>query len=128
MPPLVQFLDSLDLCLLSLACSSIVGQRLAATVVVGLFGDEVMTATLPQDTWRTRHDAFKVVIVNMANEARIPIHCAVFGLFRDLIPAQLLEECCEPFCLLEFKGRITTFWRELLNSMRENDNSRRSFP
>ena len=65
-----------------------------------------MTATLPQDTWRTRHDAFKVVIVNMANEARIPIHCAVFGLFRDLIPAQLLEECCEPFCLLELKGEL----------------------
>ena len=104
MPPLVQFLDSLDLCLPSLACSSIVGQRLAATGVVGLF--EVMTATLPQDTWRTRHDAFKVVIVNMANEARIPIHCAVFGLFRDLIPAQLLEECCEPFCLLELKGEL----------------------
>ena len=60
-----------------------------------MFGDEVMTATLPQDTWRTRHDAFKVVMVNIANEARIPIDCEVFGLFRDLIPAQLLEEGAE---------------------------------
>ena len=50
----------------------------------------VMTATLPQDTWSTRHDTF-----NIANEARIPIDCEVFGLFRDLIPAQLLEEGAE---------------------------------
>ena len=32
---------------------------------------------------------------NIANEARIPIDCEVFGLFRDLIPAQLLEEGAE---------------------------------
>ena len=75
------------LCLPSLACSSIVGQRVGATGVVGLFGDEIVTATLPQDTWRTRHDSLKVVMVNIANEARIPIDCEVFGLFRDLIPA-----------------------------------------
>ena len=31
-------------------------------------------------------------MVNVANEARIPIQCKLFGLFRDLIPAQLLEE------------------------------------
>ena len=31
-------------------------------------------------------------MVNIANEARIPIDCEVFGLFRDLIPAQLMEE------------------------------------
>ena len=83
------------LCLPSLACSSIVGQRVGATGVVGLFGDEIVTATLPQDTWRTRHDSLKVVMVNIANEARIPIDCEVFGLFRDLIPAQLLEDGAE---------------------------------
>ena len=83
------------LCLPSLACSSIVGQRVGATGVVGLFGDENVTATLPQDTWRTRHDSLKVVMVNIANEARMPIDCEVFGLFRDLIPAQLLEEGAE---------------------------------
>ena len=42
------------LCLPSPACASIVGQRVGAAGVVGPFGDEVMTATLPQDTWRTR--------------------------------------------------------------------------
>ena len=59
--------------------------------MVGQFGDEVMTATLLHDTWRTRHDCLKVVMVNIANEARVPIDCEVFGLFRDLIPAQLME-------------------------------------
>ena len=50
-----------------------------------------MTATLPQDTWRTRHDVFKVEMVNIANEARVPIECEVFGEFRHLIPVQLME-------------------------------------
>ena len=59
---------------------------------MGPFGDELMTAALTQDTWRTRHDSVKVAMVNIANEARIPIDCEVFGLFRDLIPAQLMEE------------------------------------
>ena len=79
------------LCLPSYACSAIVGQAVGAKVV-GQFGDEVMTATLPQDTWRTRHDSLKVVMVNIANEARVPIDCEVFGLFRDLIPAEIMEE------------------------------------
>ena len=52
------------------------GQRIGAAGVVGPFGDEVMTATLPQDTWRTRHDVFKVEMVNIANEARVPtVNC-----------------------------------------------------
>ena len=51
-----------------------------------------MTATLPADTWTTRHDSLKVEMVSMANEARVPIDCEVFGLFRDLIPAEEMEE------------------------------------
>ena len=93
--PVFKEVMALHLCLPSPACSSIVGERVGAHGVVGMFGDEVMTATLPQDTWRTRHDTFKVVMVNIANEARIPIDCEVFGHFRDLIPAQLLEEGAE---------------------------------
>ena len=81
------------LCLPSPACSSILGQRAGAFGgIVGLFGDEVMTATLPADTWTTRHDSLKVEMVSMANEARVPIDCEVFGLFRDLIPAEEMEE------------------------------------
>ena len=80
------------LCLPSPACASIVGQRVGAAGVVDPFGDEVMTAPLPQDTWRTRHDVFKVEMVNIANEARVPIECEVFGEFRPLIPVQLMED------------------------------------
>ena len=63
-------LMSQHLCLPSYASSSIVGQAVGAKVV-GQFGVEVMTATLPQDTWRTRHDSLKVAMVNIANEARV---------------------------------------------------------
>ena len=81
------------LCLPSPACASILGQRAGAFGgIVGQFGDEVMTAALPQDTWTTRHDSLKVEMVSMANEARVPIDCEVFGLFRDLIPAEEMEE------------------------------------
>ena len=82
------------LCLPSLACSSIVGQTVGYRgATVGVFGDELVCALgLSQDTWRTRHDELKVVLVNIANQARLPIECEVFGLFRDLIPAVLVEE------------------------------------
>ena len=81
------------LCLPSPACQSILGQSVGTRgAVVGPFADELMTAHLPQDTWRTRHDSLKIAIVNMCNEARVPIDCEVFGLFRDLIPAELTAE------------------------------------
>ena len=82
------------LCLPSLSCSSILGQ-VASTQrgVIGPFGDELQCALgLTQDTWRTRHNSLKVVMVNIANDARVPINCEVFGLFRDLILAALMEE------------------------------------
>ena len=60
--------------------------------MVGPFADELMTAHLTEDSWRHRHDSFKVTIVNMCNEARVPIDCEVFGIFRDLIPAALTAE------------------------------------
>ena len=81
------------LCLPSLACAAIIGQRAGAFGgIIGQFGDEVMTAPLPQDTFSTRHDVLKLEIVRMANEARVPIDCEVFGIFRTLIPTQELEE------------------------------------
>ena len=60
--------------------------------MVGPFADELMTAHLTEDSWRHRHDNFKVTLVNMCNEARVPIDCEVFGIFRDLIPAALTAE------------------------------------
>ena len=60
--------------------------------MVGPFADELMTAHLTEDSWRHRHDSLKVTLVNMCNEARVPIDCEVFGIFRDLIPAALTAE------------------------------------
>ena len=60
--------------------------------MIGPFADELMTAFLPQDSWRHRHDALKITIVNMCNEARLPIDCEVYGIFKDLIPATMTEE------------------------------------
>ena len=81
------------LCLPSPACQTIIGQPAGPRgAIVGPFGDEVMTAHLTQDTWRTRHDDLKTTIVNMCIDARVPVDCEVFGLFRDLIPAELTAE------------------------------------
>ena len=81
------------LCLPSPACQPILGQPVGTRrAVVGPFADELMTATLPQDTWRTRHDTLKVALVNMCNEAGVPVDCEVFGLFQHLIPAELIAE------------------------------------
>ena len=82
------------LCLPSPACKPILGQPIGTRRggVIGPFADELMTAHLTEDSWRHRHDAFKVTVVNMCNEARVPIDCEVFGIFRDLIPAALTED------------------------------------
>ena len=77
------------LCLPSPACQSILGQPVGTRgAVVGPFGDELMMTYLTQDTWMIRHDALKTTIVNMRNEVKMPVDCEVFGLFRDLIPAE----------------------------------------
>ena len=59
---------------------------------MGPFGDELMTAHLPQDSWRSRHDLLKLELVRIANEARVPVDVEVFGLFRDIIPAEEFED------------------------------------
>ena len=82
------------LCLPSPACQPILGQPIITRRggVVGPFADELMTAHLTEDSWRHRHDSLKVTIVNMCNEARVPVDCEVFGIFRDLVPAALTAE------------------------------------
>ena len=59
---------------------------------MGLFGDEVMCAALPGDSWRWRHDNLKVTLMSIANESMIQTDAEVFGLFRDLIPAELTRQ------------------------------------
>ena len=47
---------------------------------------------MPFDTWRTRHNDIQRGIVARANEARVEVEAEVFGLFRDIIPAAVMEE------------------------------------
>lgn len=51
------------------------------------FGDNIMCAKLPFDTWRHRHDDCKVAIMERACHAKVEMDAEVFGLFRDLVPA-----------------------------------------
>ena len=79
------------LCLPSLASREVVGQQVRDSRgnphTVGVFGDEIMCATLPGDSWRWRHDSLKSCITSLCEEAKIPVEVEVFGLFRHLIPA-----------------------------------------
>jgi hypothetical protein len=84
---------ALHLGLPSLACASVLGQPVGTDgQVVGPYGDEVMCAKLPQDTWRWRHDSLKLCLMNLCREAKIPADAEVFGLFRDLVPAELMDQ------------------------------------
>ena len=86
------------LCLPSPCCQSHVGKptgyrdRQGNATVVDVFGDTVMSATLCHDTWRTRHSDIMRAITARAREARVEVEPEVFGLFRDIIPAQAMGE------------------------------------
>ena len=61
--------------------------------VASPFGDEIMCCNqLPGDSWRWRHDDVKLCIMKMCNESKIRADAEVFGLFRDLIPAELTHQ------------------------------------
>ena len=84
------------MCLPSACCQSMVGRptgyrdHQGNDTVVDVWGDVVMAATLPFDTWRHRHNDIQRAIVSRALEARVEVEAEVFGLFRDIIPATVL--------------------------------------
>ena len=79
---------AMHLCLPSPGCQSKVGQPVGPSGdTVDPFGDSIMYARLPFDTWRTRHDTVKLAIVERAHDAGVEIEPEVYGLFSDLIPA-----------------------------------------
>ena len=73
-----------NLCLPSPACRDKVGQRIGRTIV-DKYGDKVMAAQLPGDTWRIRHDTVKCELRRLFMWCSIPATCEVFGLFSHLI-------------------------------------------
>ena len=78
------------LCLASLACASIVGQRVGRGTV-DRFGDAVMAAALAGDGYRRRHDTMKMRILSLIRWAGVQVDCEVFNLFSGLIPQQGLS-------------------------------------
>lgn len=81
---------AMTLCMPSPVCKdrvgSVVGKR-----TVDIFGDAIMSAALPGDHWRTRHDKLKMTINSLCTWARLPTTCEVWGLFSHLIPNEAMS-------------------------------------
>ena len=54
------------------------------------FGDQVMSTTLPFDTWQNRHDDIQRVLVDKALQARVEMEAEVMNCFQDIILAQAM--------------------------------------
>ena len=78
------------LCLPSPACRDRVGEKVGKSVV-DIFGDKVMSAMLPGDTWRIKHDTVKSELNRLCTWSKLPAVCEVFGLFSHLIPQEGLN-------------------------------------
>ena len=81
---------ALALCMPSPACQERVGEKVGKSVV-DVFGDNIMSAALPGDHWRTRHDTIKMALNSLCSWARLPATVEVWGLFSHLIPAEALS-------------------------------------
>ena len=74
------------LCLPSPVCRDRIGENICRGAVVDRYGDKVMSAALPGDTWRIKHDEIKRTITNLCVYCGIPVTCEVFNLFAHLVP------------------------------------------
>ena len=63
----------------------------ARGAVAGHFGDELMCAQLPGDSWRWRHDDIKLCIVNICNESKVRAEAEVFGRFREMFSSPFTQ-------------------------------------
>ena len=83
---------ALMLCMPSPACKTHVGQQVGAKAAcVDTYGHKVMSANLPGDHWRTRHDVTKMEISSLCAYSKVEHTTEVFGLFAPLIPQQALS-------------------------------------
>lgn len=81
---------ALTLCMPSPVCKDRVGSSVGRRTV-DIFGDNIMSAALPGDHWRTRHDKLKMTLNSLCTWARLPATCEVWGLFSHLIPNEALS-------------------------------------
>ena len=79
-----------NLCIPSPACRDRVGERIGKTFI-DCYGDRVMAANLPGDTWRIRHDSVKIELNRLFLWSSMRSTCEVFGLFSHLIPQEGLN-------------------------------------
>ena len=69
------------------ACGPLVGQNIGATrTVLHQYGNNLTTASLPGDGWRTQHDALKGGITDDLVQAQVRSTTEVYGLFAPLVP------------------------------------------
>ena len=82
------------MCLPSPCCQPKLGESLDQRGLhLDRFGDNVMSVSnIPGDTFRTRHDTVKTVLNSFCMTSAIRAECEVYGLFRDLIPVQALDQ------------------------------------
>ena len=91
-PPVFREHMAAHLCLPSPACEAKLGQPVGQEgAVVDRFGDAVLCAKLPFDTWRQKHDDCKVALVEQAHHAHVECDAEVFGLFRHLVPTEVMD-------------------------------------
>ena len=68
------------------ACSSHVGQMIVGKPL-DRFGEVLMCAQLPFDSWRTRHSSIEATIEAVINDSGVIANAEPYGLFSPLIPA-----------------------------------------
>ena len=84
---------ALTLAMPSPACRAHTGQQIKVgdSACVDIYGDKVMSAVLPGDHWRIRHDTVKMELSSLCTFAKLEHTTEVFGLFAPLIPQQALS-------------------------------------
>ena len=82
------------MCLPSPCCQPKLGESLDQHGLhLDAHGDNIMSVTnIPGDMFRTRHDTVKTVLNSFMVTSTIRAECEVYGLFKDLIPVQALEQ------------------------------------
>ena len=82
------------LCLPSPCCQPRVGESLDQhNLHIDTFGDNLISVTnIPGDLFRIRHDMIKTTLNSFCLTSNLKAECEVYGIFRDLIPVEALEQ------------------------------------
>ena len=82
------------LCLPSPCCLPKVGLPLGQrNLLVDPFGNNVLSVTnIPGDHNRIRHDKVKTTLNSLFHTSGLHAECEVFGLFKDLIPVEAMNQ------------------------------------